>query len=202
MAGPIDNPYGGLKAYPKVDPLEIDDPFEGKKLENIDEPEWGKKKAKGSGKGMAGKSPPPNARLEKLTRPVRQFAGDVAGLTKGVGGEIFQNMGKAGRALVPVGKFASRASVPAGVTLAAHDIHRGVTDPNFMTGLIDMLGGEEVAYNIWVAQEAEEGRERPSYEDYRAHAEEMIQAGELEADAVEYAPDAREVAKRALKVRE
>ena len=71
-----------------------------------------------------------------------------------------------------------------------------------MTGLIDMLGGEEVAYNIWVAQEAEEGRERPSYEDYRAHAEEMIQAGELEADAVEYAPDAREVAKRALKVRE
>jgi hypothetical protein len=204
MPGPIDNPYGKPIPPPYGDVKSLSHPSYGDVP--VDEPlpkealEYEKPRGHRAKRG-AGKSPPPkhlvdskahlsNARLEQLTRPVRQFAGDVA-----------QHIGKVPGASA-VGKLASRAAGPAGVAIAAHDIQRGVTDPDFIIGLIDMLGGEEVAYNMWVAQEAKEGRERPSYEEWRAGAEEMVQEGTLEADEIEYEPDAREVAKRALKVRE
>lgn len=76
-------------------------------------------------------------------------------------------------ALGPASKLASRAAGPVGLALGAHDIYRGVQDPDFMTGLINLFGGEEAAYNAWAAQEAKEGRDRPSYEEYTAKSAEM-----------------------------
>ena len=237
----IDNPYGKLTDYPEPDSFEfdptklspeeqeqllrdsvdIDDPFEGKKLTDLDEPEKGmRSKSKSTGmtkkaaeKGMtkaakgvttpygmtqrqiAKLSPgqyrqiqamatregamrvPPSA-VQRGAQVLRQFAGDAANMAARVPGAS------------AAGRLVSRAAGPAGLAIAAHDIYKGVQDPNFMTGLISLFGGEEAAYNAWAAQQAEEGVEMPSYEEYLAQAEAMEEEGGM--------PDTREVAKRAL----
>lgn len=210
MAGPIDNPYGGLKAYPKVDPLEIDDPFEGKKLENLDEPEWEKKakaKAKGTTKGRSMSAAAKKAAVTPVTRtPYGMTQKQLAELPQKHLAQVWRTAAEKGAMRIPpsvpsgvqsalkaaprVLGAAARVAPPIAAGMLARDIYTGVQDPNFMTGLINMFGGEENAYNAWAAQEAEEGRERPSYEEYLAQAEAMEEGGGM--------PDTREVAKSAL----
>jgi len=214
----IDNPFGKMTDYPKPDSFEfdptklspkeqaqlmrdsvdIDDPFEGKKLTDLEE--WDKK-SKGKGKGMAkrtGEKGMSKARAGAKTGRAWSTAEKAKQVTRSAPGKkgVQSALKAAPRALGAV----SRIAPPIAAGLAARDIYTGLKDPNFMTGLMKMFGGEEEAYNAWVAQEAEEGNEHPPYEEWRAHAEKMAEAGELDPDAIEERsmPDTREVAKRAL----
>lgn len=154
MTGLYDEPYDRKTGKKLPRASNIDDPFEGKKLTDLEE--WDKKS-----KGKA----TPKARTAAKTGK------------KGV-----QSALKAApRALGAV----SRLAPPVAAGMLAGEIYTGLKDPDFMVGLMNMFGGEEKAYNAWAAQQAEEGVEMPSYEEWRAHAEKMAEAGELDPDAIE-----------------
>jgi hypothetical protein len=162
---------------------DIDDPFEGKKLENIDEPEWGKKS-----KGIAKKATEKGVATTKTTPSMAQKVAEMQRAASKGGRTLRKALTKAPGILGPA---VSRAAGPAGATIVAHDIYTGVQDPDFIRGMTRLLGGEEAAYNLWAEEEAKEGRERPSYEEQlQTHQAMMEEEGGL--------PDTREVAKRAL----
>ena len=152
---------------------EIDDPFEGKKLTDLDEPERGKTTR---GKGMSKKTTEKGMSKARAGAKTGKAWMD-AGKAKNIARPYIADTAKAALKAAP--RAALRLSPPIAAGMLASEIYTGVKDPNFMTGLMNMLGGEESAYNAWSAQQAEEGVEMPSYEDYRARAEEMSDSGEL-----------------------
>ena len=72
-----------------------------------------------------------------------------------------------------VGRVASRVAPPVAAAATAYDLYKGVTNPDTYTALSQLFGGEEGAYNTWATQQAEAGREVPSYEVYKAKESEM-----------------------------
>ena len=152
---------------------EIDDPFEGKNLKDLEE--WDKK-PKGKGKGMSKKTTEKGMSKARAGAKTGKAWMD-AGKAKNIARPYIADTAKAALKAAP--RAALRLSPPIAAGMLASEIYTGVKDPDFMTGLMNMLGGEESAYNAWSAQQAEEGVEMPSYEDYRARAEEMSDSGEL-----------------------
>jgi hypothetical protein len=75
--------------------------------------------------------------------------------------------------LAPLAKVAGRFAPPVAAAATAYDLYKGVTDPNTYTALSQIFGGEEGAYNTWATQQAEAGREVPSYEAFKAKESEM-----------------------------
>ena len=221
----IDNPFGfSAKLTPEEEAKmrstagDVDDPFEGKKLVDLDEPEKGmKSKAAGKTRGMAKKLPisaggiqttpygMTQKQLDRLTRFEREALEKAAktwhayyppaSTTQKVKDYVGMLKGRPGlsdavtRVPSAAGKLVSRAAGPVGAAFAARDIYEGVTSPGFAVGMMQLLGGEEAAYNKYVEQQAEMGIEVPSYEEYVAQKAAM-EAGEM--------PDTRDVAKRAL----